>query len=952
VDVIRIRGARQHNLRNVDVDIPRGKLVVVTGLSGSGKSSLAFHTLYAEGQRRYVESLSTYARQFLDQLDKPEVDAIEGLSPAIAIEQRGAGANPRSIIATATEIHDYLRILYAAVGLPHDPKTGERLERMTSADVVASLAGRAEGTKVILLAPIDSEAAGDVPALLRDLQRQGFVRLRVNGELLEVEEAEEQWPEEVESLEVVVDRLVIREGSESRLADSVETALRICGAEAKALLQLPEATDWGELSFLTSYRNPKTGFELPELTPRHFSFNSHFGACETCHGLGTELFCDPDLVVPDGSKSLNEKAIRLYKGGAKRKSWYERQVEAVAEHFGISGDLPFRELPEEFREALFYGTGGMKIPMLWEKEGREIPWDRKFEGICRNVERLYHETESESVKRNMGRFMGARTCEGCGGMRLKPEFLAVKVFSGGSADGLGIDECCALPIEEAVVWVEGVQMAADREDAMRPVAEEIRKRLRFLNEVGLGYLTLDRGSATLSGGEFQRIRLATQLGAGLAGVIYVLDEPSIGLHPEDNARLIGALERLRDLGNTIVVVEHDEVMIRAADYLIELGPGAGVHGGELIAAGTVEEVMAVENSPTGRWLAGRGQEAAVGYQGPSLLRNSGEKIVVRGAREHNLKGIEVVFPLGQLVSVTGPSGSGKSTLVDGILRKALARTLHKAKATPGAHDGIDGMEHIAKLVVVDQSPLGRSPRSNPATYTGAFEHIRKLFAQLPMSRLRGYAAGRFSFNVKGGRCEKCQGGGAVRIDMHFLNDVYVTCDSCAGRRYNRETLEVTYKGQSIADVLELTAEEGAELFGKVPKLSALLKALCEVGLGYIRLGQAANTLSGGEAQRVKLASELAKTSTESVLYLLDEPTTGLHHDDVQVLLRVLLRLRDAGHSLVVIEHNLDVIAASDWVIDLGPGGGSHGGEVIAAGSPEDLRSEGASLTGKWLARTI
>jgi excinuclease ABC subunit A len=537
-------------------------------------------------------------------------------------------------------------------------------------------------------------------------------------------------------------------------------------------------------------------------------------------------------------------------------------------------------------------------------------------------------------------------------MRLKPEFLAVKVFSGGSADGLGIDECCALPIEEAVVWMEGVQMAADREDAMRPVAEEIRKRLRFLNEVGLGYLTLDRGSATLSGGEFQRIRLATQLGAGLAGVIYVLDEPSIGLHPEDNARLIGALERLRDLGNTIVVVEHDEVMIRAADYLIELGPGAGVHGGELIAAGTVEEVMAVENSPTGRWLAGRGQEAAVGYQGPSLLRNSGEKIVVRGAREHNLKGIEVVFPLGQLVSVTGPSGSGKSTLVDGILRKALARTLHKAKATPGAHDGIDGMEHIAKLVVVDQSPLGRSPRSNPATYTGAFEHIRKLFAQLPMSRLRGYAAGRFSFNVKGGRCEKCQGGGAVRIDMHFLNDVYVTCDSCAGRRYNRETLEVTYKGQSIADVLELTAEEGAELFGKVPKLSALLKALCEVGLGYIRLGQAANTLSGGEAQRVKLASELAKTSTESVLYLLDEPTTGLHHDDVQVLLRVLLRLRDAGHSLVVIEHNLDVIAASDWVIDLGPGGGSHGGEVIAAGSPEDLRSEGASLTGKWLARTI
>lgn len=946
MDAIRIRGARQHNLQNVDVDIPRGKLVVMTGLSGSGKSSLAFHTLYAEGQRRYVESLSAYARQFLDQLDKPEVDSIEGLSPAIAIEQRGAGANPRSIIATATEIHDYLRILYAAAGVPHDPETGERLKRMTSADVVDSLAGRTEGTKVILLAPVGVEAADDVGALLRDLQRQGFVRLRVNGEMLEVDEAEGQWPDQVERLEVVVDRLVIREGGESRLADSVETALRICGAEARALLMEPDAKDWQELAFLTSYRNANTGFELPELSPRHFSFNSHVGACETCHGLGTELFCDLNLVVPDQSLSLNEKAIRLYKGGAKKRSWHERQVEAVAEHFGVSGDQPFRELPEEFRNALFYGTGGMKIQMTWEKEGVEVPWNREFEGICRNVERHYHETESESVKRNMGRFMASRTCRGCEGRRLRPEYLAVKVDHS-SGEGLGIHQFCALPIEEAADWMDGLQVAADREEAVRPVVAEIRKRLGFLTNVGLGYLTLDRSAATLSGGEFQRIRLATQLGAGLAGVLYVLDEPSIGLHPEDNDRLIGALEHLRSLGNTIVVVEHDETMIRAADHLIELGPGAGSHGGRIVAEGTVEEVMGIEDSPTGRWLRG---DSVIDATGGALPLDASGQLVIRGAREHNLKDLTIEIPLGKLVSVTGPSGSGKSTLIDGILRRSLARSFHSAKAVPGEHDGIDGIEHIGRLVVVDQSPLGRSPRSNPATYSGAFDHIRKLFAQLPLSKQRGYAAGRFSFNVKGGRCEKCQGGGAVRIDMHFLNDVYVTCDSCGGRRYNRETLEVTYKGRNIADVLELTAEEGAELFGKVPKLGPLLRALGEVGLGYIKLGQAANTLSGGEAQRVKLATELAKTSTEQVLYLLDEPTTGLHHDDVSVLLGVLLQLREAGHSVVVIEHNLDVIAASDWIIDLGPGGGSRGGEVVGAGSPGDLQANERSVTGKWLAR--
>ncbi len=959
VEAIRIRGARQHNLRNVDVDIPRGKLVVVTGLSGSGKSSLAFHTLYAEGQRRYVESLSAYARQFLDQLDKPEVGAIEGLSPAIAIEQRGAGANPRSIIATVTEIHDYLRILYAAVGIPHDPETGEQLERMTAADVVVTLAGHVKGTKVVLLAPLDPDAAGDVPALLRDLQRQGFVRLRVNGEVLEVEEAEAHWPvgdgERVDSLEVVVDRLAIREGAESRLADSVETALRICGVEVMALVQDAGEGCWDELSFSTSYRNPRTGFELPGMTPRHFSFNSHLGACERCHGLGTELYCDPDLVVPDQEKSLRGNAVRLYKSGGKRKSWHERQVEALAEHFGVSGDVPFRELPEEFRSALLYGTGVTKMRMNLQKDGHKAAEERGFEGVCRSVERLYHETESESVKRNMGRFMASRSCESCGGHRLKKEFLAVRASSRaglereGREQALGIHEFCALPVEGAVEWIEGMIVPPDLEEAVRPVVAEIGKRLRFLNEVGLGYLTLDRGAATLSGGEFQRIRLATQLGAGLAGVLYVLDEPSIGLHPEDNARLIGALKALRDLGNTIVVVEHDEDMIRAADHLIELGPGAGLHGGRLIAEGTVEDVMRVDQSPTGTWL--RGGSKVPGEESGSLpaLGVRGD-LVIRGAREHNLQDIDVVIPLGQLVAVTGPSGSGKSTLVDKILKRALARAFHGGRSVPGEHDTIEGTEHITRLVVVDQSPLGRSPRSNPATYTGAFDHIRKLFAQLPLARQRGYAPGRFSFNVKGGRCEKCQGGGAVRIDMHFLNDVYITCDACGGLRYNRETLEVTYKGHSIADILSLTAEQGAELFGKVPRLGALLGALCEVGLGYIGLGQAANTLSGGEAQRVKLATELAKTSAEGVLYLLDEPTTGLHHQDVQVLLGVLQRLRDAGHSLVVIEHNLDVVAAADWVIDLGPGGGCHGGNVVAAGTPLQLAAEPVSLTGKWLAK--
>ena len=936
MEAIKIRGARQHNLRNIDVEIPRGKLVVVTGVSGSGKSSLAFHTLYAEGQRRYVESLSTYARQFLDQLEKPEVDAIEGLSPAIALEQRVGGGNPRSIIATVTEIHDYLRILYAAIGVPHDPVTGEPLERMTSVDIIESLAGQEEGSKVILLAPVEMAEGVDVAAFLSDIQRQGFVRVRVNGELLEVEEAEKEWPEKLDSLEVVVDRLVVREDSQSRLADSVETALRICGNEARALVMAPGESDWKELEFQTSYRNAKTGFELPALSPKHFSFNSHVGACPECHGLGTELFCDPDLVVPDRSVSLNDQAVKVWtgkskaKGKGQSKGWNQKRIDALAEHFGIDGDLPFRKLPKKFVQALFYGTGEEKIGHA------------PFEGICRQVERHFRDTTSEAVKRNMGRFMNSQPCQACEGKRLKPEFLAVKLPGN---ESLGIHEFCELPVEDSYRWICDFTLPAERADACGPVVDEVQKRLRFLEEVGLGYLTLDRTSVTLSGGEFQRIRLATQLGAGLSGVVYVLDEPSIGLHPQDTELLISALRRLRDLGNTIVVVEHDEEIIRAADWVIELGPKAGAHGGELVAEGSPADLAKVAASPTGKWLADIGEEAE--EELPKRSRTE-RQLIIRGAREHNLQNIDVEIPLGCFVSVTGPSGSGKSTLIDTILRRALARHFHGAKSIPGEHDAVEGMEYLGKMVVVDQSALGKSPRSNPATYTGAFDLIRDLFSKLPLSRQRGYSAGRFSFNVKGGRCEKCQGGGAIRIDMHFLNDAYVPCDACDAKRYNRETLEVTYKGRSIADILNMTVEEAVPLFAPVPKLDKIVRALNDVGLGYVKLGQAANTLSGGEAQRVKLASELYKSSHEPVLYLLDEPTTGLHHDDVLVLLSVLQRLCDEGHSIVVIEHNLEVIAASDWVLDLGAGGGVHGGRLMAAGPPEVLEKANNSPTGKWL----
>jgi excinuclease ABC subunit A len=978
--VIKISGARQHNLKNLHVEIPREKLVVITGLSGSGKSSLAFDTLYAEGQRRYVESLSAYARQFLDQMEKPDVDFIEGLSPAIAIEQRSAGANPRSTIATTTEIYDYLRVLFSAVGQPHDLLTGKPIHRQTPQQIVDQILAYEPESRIVLLSPLVQNQAGEFRDVIEKVKREGFVRARIDGEIKELGGAEPIRLKRTQRhrIEAVVDRLVVRQGIRVRLTDSVETALKWGGSHVVVLRQpredgaMEKGSDataatpsrqrsktatkgWEELRYSTDYGNAESGFSLGELTPKHFSFNSHLGACPACHGLGTQLVCDPDLMISDPSKTLAEGAITPWRRGTKRMQVYYRHLQgALVKHFQIDVDLPFADLPNEFKDALYFGTNSEPIEMNFGGNG-EKRVAKAFEGLVPQMQRLYEETGSEFTRNRIRAFMTRVPCKTCGGARLKPEILAVTIKDR-QARELNIHQFSEQTIEAAVRYIDNLDLTAQQQTIVTEVIREIQSRLQFLVEVGLGYLTLNRESGSLSGGEAQRIRLATQIGSGLAGVLYVLDEPSIGLHQRDNARLLGTLRRLRDLGNSVIVVEHDEETIRAADYVIDLGPGAGPRGGEIVAQGTIEELLRAKNSLTAAYLSGRARIPIPKQRTkPRSMNRPASHIepldgwlTLVGAAENNLKRINASFPLGCLTCVTGVSGSGKSTLVDDILRRALFRHFYNSKEKPGTYRVIRGMEQIDKAIVIDQSAIGRTPRSNPVTYTGAFTPIRELFAQLPMARVRGYDVGRFSFNVKGGRCENCEGGGLIKIEMHFLPDVYVECEVCRGQRYNRETLEVTYKGKNIADVLHLTVDEAARFFRNVPSIADKLNALLDVGLGYLRLGQAGTTLSGGEAQRVKLATELAKKATGRTIYILDEPTTGLHFADIEKLLQVLMKLRDAGNTVIVIEHNLEMIKCADWIIDLGPEGGEHGGEIVGAGTPEEIVHLANSFTGKFL----
>ena len=959
-EFIRVGGAREHNLKNISVDIPRDKLVVFTGLSGSGKSSLAFDTIYAEGQRKYVESLSAYARQFLDQLQKPEVDFIEGLSPAIAIEQRSSGSNPRSIIATTTEIYDYLRLLFANVGQPHCPETGEPITAQSLSDIVDEILKLPEKTRLMVLAPIVDQQKGEFRDVIERLAREGFVRARIDGELVELEAnvRVKLDPKQKHDIQAVVDRIVIDDKIRTRLADSVETALKWGSGRLLLLTQQGGAEKWDERVYSNRAFSPKSGKSYDKITPKHFSFNSPLGACPVCHGLGQKMVFDAALIVPDETKSLEEGAVLAWKRGTKRMIvYYKSLLRGVAAHFEQSMEKPWKELPLDFRNSLLYGTGETEVGFTLWRAGKSSRMNKPFEGVIPNLTRLYAESESEFTRNRLKGFMNPQPCDGCGGKRLKPEVLAVTIRAGAvpqpvgrSVPGLSVMDVCAFSIEDAEQFCASIQLTPLQQKIAAEVLKEISSRLRFLNNVGLNYLTLDRESGTLSGGEAQRIRLATQIGAGLVGVLYILDEPSIGLHQRDNERLLKTLENLRDIGNSVLVVEHDEDTIRRADYILDLGPGAGVRGGEVVAAGTYQDILQNPRSLTGQYLKG---ELTVPIPRQRIKPNK-EKgwLEVVGARENNLKNVTARIPIGTLTCVTGVSGSGKSTLVDDILRRSLFRFFYGSKDVPGAHTEIRGSEYFDKVIVIDQTPIGRTPRSNPATYTGMFNHIRDLFARLPAARIRGYEGGRFSFNVKGGRCEKCQGDGSIRIDMHFLPPVFVTCESCNGRRYNRETLEINYKGMNIADVLEMTVDEAVNFFRAIPKVYEACLTLSEVGLGYIRLGQGGTTLSGGEAQRIKLATELSKRATGRTLYILDEPTTGLHFHDVAKLLEVLFKLRSTGNTLLIIEHNLDVIKTADWIIDLGPEGGRGGGEIVAEGPPELVAENPKSYTGQFLKRIL
>ena len=931
-----VRGAREHNLQDIDVTLPRDSLVVITGLSGSGKSSLAFDTIYAEGQRRYVESLSAYARQFLELMQKPDVDSIDGLSPAISIEQKTTSRNPRSTVGTVTEIYDYLRLLYARIGIPYSPATGLPIEAQSVAQMVDRVMAMVDGTRLYLLAPIARGRKGEFKREFAELMKRGFQRIKVDGEMYEIAEAPTLDKKYKHDIEVVVDRVVVRDGLESRLADSLETALALADG-----LALAEDAGSGEQTiFSAKFACPVSGFTIEEIEPRLFSFNNPFGACPACDGLGTKVVVDPDLVVPNTVFSLREGAIAPWANSSSQ--YYAQTLDSLARHFKVSVTEPWRDLAPKIHETILYGSGTARITMHYDDGLRTYETSKPFEGVIANMERRYRETESSWVREELAKYQMTSVCETCAGNRLKPEALAVRVHD------RHISQVTEMDIAEARDWFAALpeHLTAKQNEIAQRISREINERLGFLNDVGLEYLTLNRAAGTLSGGESQRIRLASQIGSGLTGVLYVLDEPSIGLHQRDNARLLETLKRLRDLGNTVIVVEHDEEAIRAADYLVDMGPGAGIHGGHVVAAGTPKKVMQqVNKSLTARYLTGLEQIAVPATRRPG---KPGEILSLRGARANNLQSLDVDFPLGAFICVAGVSGSGKSTLVIDTLYRAAARHLFGARAAPGEHTAIDGLQYLDKVIDINQAPIGRTPRSNPATYTGAFTPIRDWFAGLPEAKARGYKPGRFSFNVKGGRCEACQGDGVIKIEMHFLPDVYVQCDECKGARYNRETLEIKFKEKSIAQVLDTTVEEAADFFKAVPSIRDKLTTLDAVGLGYIHVGQPATTLSGGEAQRVKLAKELSRRATGRTLYILDEPTTGLHFEDVKKLLDVLQRLVEQGNTVIVIEHNLEVIKTADWIIDLGPEGGHGGGRIVAAGTPEEICQVRDSYTGQHL----